>query len=333
MSSPFAGKDIQCEEGWYMEDLIRLGISSCLLGNKVRYDGHHRHDRFLADTWGQFVRFVPVCPEVECGLPIPRESLRLAGDPDNPRLVTALSGEDCTERMKKWAATRLQVLEKEELDGFIFKSGSPSSGMEKIKVYNGDGKPSRRGVGIFARAFMGHFPRLPVEDDERLHDPQLRENFIGRVFVHKRWRSLLATTKKRGCLVDFHTSHKLLLFSHSEKDYREMGRLVARAKDLPIDTLFARYEEMLTATLKKTCTVKQHTNVLTHVFGYFKDSLLLSEKQEVLEVLEQYHHGLIPLLVPVTLLNFFAKKFKQEYLVNQHYLDPPPLQLKLLNHP
>lgn len=315
-----------------MEDVIRLGISSCLLGNKVRYDGGHQHDPFLTATLGQFVHYVPVCPEVECGLPIPRESLRLVGDPDNPRLLTSRSGEDHTDRMKEWAAAKLKELEKEDLDGFVFKRKSPSSGLERVKVYSPAGMPSNRGVGIFARAFIQHFPNLPVEDDGRLNDPLLRENFIQRIFVHKRWRTLVATSKKRGGLIDFHTSHKLLLFSHSEKDYREMGRLVARAKDLPIDTLFSEYEEMLMSALKKLSTIKKHTNVLTHIFGYFKKDLSPPEKQEVLEIMEQYRQGMIPLIVPVTLLNFFVKKYKQEYLVNQHYLDPHPLELKLLNH-
>lgn len=315
-----------------MEERIRLGISSCLLGNNVRYDGGHQHDPFLTDTLGQFVSYVPVCPEVECGMPVPRESLRLVGDPDNPRLLTSRSGEDHTERMKQWAAGRLEELAREDLDGFIFKRKSPSSGMERVKVYTASGMSNSKGIGIFARAFMERFPHLPVEDDGRLHDPVLRENFIQRIFVHRRWRLLLATTKTRGGLVDFHTSHKLLLFSHSEKDYREMGRLVARARDLPVDTLFCRYGEMLMATLKKHSTVRKHTNVLTHIFGYFKEDLAAMEKQEVLEVLELYRQGTIPLIVPVTLLNFFVKKFKQEYLVNQYYLDPHPLQLKLLNH-
>ena len=315
-----------------MEDTITLGISSCLLGNKVRYDGGHQHDRFLTDTLGRYVRYVPVCPEVECGLPIPRETLRLVGSSDDPRLVTSRSGEDVSERMKTWATGRLRELEKEGLDGFVFKRMSPSSGMERVKVYSESGMPSNRGVGIFARAFMAHFPHLPVEEDGRLHDPVLRENFIQRIFVHKRWMLLKTTSRKRGRLVDFHTSHKLLLFSHSEKDYREMGRLVAEAKDLPVDVLFDRYEEMLMLALKKKSTIKKHVNVLTHIFGYFKNDLLPVEKQQVLEVLEQYHQGLIPLIVPLTLMNFFVKKFGQEYLAGQHYLDPHPLQLKLLNH-
>jgi len=315
-----------------MEGKIKLGISSCLLGNRVRYDGGHQRDSFLIDTLGQYVDYIPVCPEVECGLAIPREALRLVGDPADPRLVTARSGKDYTEQMKDWAATRLRELAKEELDGFVFKRKSPSSGMARVKVYAETGMASNRGIGLFARAFMEQFPHLPVEDDGRLHDPALRENFIQRIFVHRRWRELVARAKRRGGLVDFHTSHKLLILSHNERDYREMGRLVAGAKDLTVDELFCRYEELLMTALKKKSTVKKHTNVLSHVFGYFKNNLSALEKQEVLEILDQYHQGMIPLIVPLTLMKFFAKNFKQDYLANQHYLDPHPLQLKLLNH-
>ncbi len=315
-----------------MEDRIRLGVSSCLLGNRVRYDGGHQHDRFLSDTLGQYVDYVPVCPEVECGLSIPREALRLVGDPADPRLVTSRSRKDYTEQMKRWALIRLRELELEELDGFVFKRKSPSSGMARVKVYSETGMPNNNGIGVFAKSFMDHFPHLPVEEDGRLHDPVLRENFIQRIFVHKRWRALVATSKKRGGLVDFHTTHKLLLLSHNEKDYREMGRLVAKAKDLSLEELFSRYEELLMGALKKKSTIKKHINVLNHIFGYFKNDLSSLEKQEVLEILDQYHQGMIPLIVPLTLMKFFAKKFKQDYLANQHYLDPHPLQLKLLNH-
>lgn len=315
-----------------MEDKIRLGVSSCLLGKLVRYDGGHQHDRFLTDTLGHYVDYVPVCPEVECGLPVPREAMRLVGNAEAPRLVTRKGGEDFTDQMKSWAAHRLQDLAGENLDGFVFKRMSPSSGMARVKVYSATGMAVNNGIGIFARAFMERFPHLPVEEDGRLNDPVLRENFIQRIFVHRRWRELVARAKKRGGLVDFHTTHKLLLLSHSDKDYRQMGNLVAKAKDLPIDELFARYEELLMQALIKKSTVKKHTNVLTHIFGYFKNDLSALEKQEVLEILEQYHQGMIPLIVPLTLMKFFTKKFKQDYLANQHYLDPHPLQLKLLNH-
>lgn len=315
-----------------MEGKIRLGVSSCLLGNHVRYDGGHQHDRFLTDTLGEYVEYVPVCPEVECGLPTPRESLRLVGDPAHPRLVTSRSGQDYTDQMNNWARSKVRELAKQELDGFVFKRMSPSSGMERVKVYSEGGMPVNKGVGVFAGAFMASFPFLPVEEDGRLHDPVLRENFIQRIFVHRRWRELVTTAKKRGGLVDFHTTHKLLLLSHNEKDYREMGRLVAKAKDLPLVELFDQYEKLLMSALKKRSTIKKHINVLNHIFGYFKNDLTAFEKEEVLEIFDQYHQGMIPLIVPLTLMKFFAKKFKQEYLANQHYLDPHPLQLKLLNH-
>ncbi len=315
-----------------MDDKIRLGVSSCLLGNHVRYDGGHQHDRFLTDTLGRYVEYVPVCPEVECGLTIPREAMRLVGNPADPRLVTRKSGIDHTDQMKKWASLRLEALAGENLDGFVFKRMSPSSGMARVKVYSEAGMANTTGIGIFARLFMEYFPHLPVEEDGRLNDPVLRENFIQRIFVHRRWRELVATAKKRGGLVDFHTTHKLLLLSHSEKEYREMGRLVAKSKDVSIDELFDRYEALLMSALTKKSTNRKHTNVLTHVFGYFKNDLSPLEKQEVLEVIDQYHQGMTPLIVPLTLMKFFTKKFKQDYLANQHYLDPHPLQLKLLNH-
>lgn len=315
-----------------MEEKIRLGISSCLMGNPVRFDGGHKHDRYLTDTLGQHVEYVPVCPEVECGMSIPRESLRLVGDPENPRLVTGKTNVDYTEQMQSWARKRIAQLDAEQLDGFIFKSRSPSSGMERVKVYSGGGMPQKTGVGMFARAFMNHFPNLPVEEEGRLHDPILRENFIERIFVHRRWRHLLAEQRTVGALVAFHTRHKLLLFAHSEKIYREMGRLVAKAKDLDPDELFAGYEEQLMAALKLRCTLKKHTNVLMHLLGYFKKELTGDEKQEVLELIDRYKHGQIPLIVPITLINHYVRKYDQQYLAEQFYLCPHPLELKLRNH-
>ena len=209
---------------------IRLGISSCLLGEPVRYDGGHKLDRFLTETLGQYVEYVPICPEVECGLPVPRESMRLEGNPDSPRLIAFRTKQDMTDRMLRWARKRVVELESNGLCGFIFKSDSPSSGMERVRVYNERGMPVKRGVGMFARAFMEHFPLLPVEEEGRLHDPNLRENFIERIFTLKRWRETLAQKESRGSLVDFHTRHKLLILSHSQKHYQVMGKLVARAK-------------------------------------------------------------------------------------------------------
>ncbi len=271
-----------------MTDKIRIGISSCLLGEMVRYDGGHQLDRYLRDTLGAWFEYVPVCPEVELGLPTPRETLRLVEGDDGARLVFSRSGEDITERMQAWAEKRVVELEREELCGFIFKAKSPSSGMERVKLYDRNGVPAKKGVGLFARAFMAHFPHLPVEEDGRMHDPVLRENFIECVFVFKRWRDLLAGGASAAALVDFHTRHKLLLLSHSPELYREMGKLVAQAGRLPVGSLSASYQELLMKAMRLHATVRKHVNVLQHLLGYFKRQLSADEKQEALELIDLY---------------------------------------------
>lgn len=315
-----------------MEKTIPIGISACLLGQEVRWNGGHKRDRFITDTLGQYFHWVPVCPEVECGLPIPRETLRQVGDPENPRLVTSKTGVDHTERMRTWAAERVRQLEAEHLCGFIFKAKSPSSGMERVKVYNAKGHPENKGVGMFARAFMNHFPLVPVEEEGRLHDPRLRENFIEAVFVLRRWREMLRAGKTMGNLVDFHTRHKLLLMAHNPAIYRELGKMVAEGKKVSPDERFAAYEERLVAALRLKSTVKKNVNVLHHLMGYFKKQLSADEKQEMLDVIERYREGSVPLVVPVTLINHYVRKYDQPYLQQQVYLQPHPVELKLRNH-
>jgi len=315
-----------------MTGKIRLGISSCLLGQKVRYDGGHKLDRFLVDTLGRYVEYVPVCPEVECGLPVPREAMHLEGDPDHPRLVTIKTGIDLTQQMTRWAGRRVAELEKESLAGFIFKSKSPSSGMERVKVYDRNGMPSKNGVGMFARAFMEHFPLLPVEEDGRLNDPLIRENFVERVFVLSRWREEVAGSRSRGALVEFHTRHKLLILSHNQERYRELGRLVAAAKAMPPEDLQSKYVDMLLGALKLKTTPKKNANVLEHIMGYFKRLLSADEKQELLEVIGLYRKGTVPLLVPITLVNHYVRKYRDPYLMKQYYLNPHPIELQLRNH-
>jgi len=314
-----------------MDTKVRLGISECLLGHNVRYDGGHKHDRYLTDTLGQFVEFVPVCPEVEVGLGVPREAMRLVGNPEQPRLVTIRTTIDHTERMLLWARRRVVELEKEGLCGFIFKSKSPSSGMERVKIYNASGNPVGTGVGLFARVFMEHFPLLPVEDEGRLQDPELRENFIERVFVYRRWR-LVEERPLRGALVDFHTRHKLLILSHSPEHYRKLGRLVAEAASLPPRRLCQEYLSGLMAALKLKATPAKHLNVLQHAMGSFKKRLSADEKKELLEVFRAYREEILPLIVPVTLLNHYVRKYAEPYLSAQLYLNPHPLELKLRNH-
>ncbi|OPL14870.1 MAG: hypothetical protein AVO39_08570 [delta proteobacterium MLS_D] len=313
-------------------DKIRLGISSCLLGEAVRYDGGHKLDRFLRDTLGKYVEYVSVCPEVECGMGVPRESMRLEGDPARPRLVTVRTKEDKTDIMVRWARKRLDELAGERLLGFIFKSGSPSSGMERVRVYNEKGVPGKNGTGLFAGMFMKRFPRLPVEEEGRLHDVGLRENFIERIFALQRWRETANATPGIGALVAFHSRHKLLFMSHSPKHYRESGKLVADGKKYDAGDLYERYETLLVEALELKATVKKHVNVLQHMMGYFKRQLSGDEKKELLEVIENYSQGHVPLVVPLTLVRHYVRKYDEPYLKEQVYLEPHPLELQLRNH-
>ncbi|MEW6668951.1 MAG: DUF523 and DUF1722 domain-containing protein [Thermodesulfobacteriota bacterium] len=315
-----------------MTDRIRIGVSACLLGQLVRYDGGHRLERFITDTLGQYVEFVPVCPEAEAGLGIPREAMRLEGDPWRPRLVTIRTQMDHTERMLAWAKQRVRELEDEDLCGLIVKSNSPSCGKEWVKVYKEKGMPEKKGVGLFARVFMKHFPLIPAEDEGRLYDPGLREHFIESIFTLKRWRELLKGRPGLGVLADFHTRHELLLLSHSEKHYRAMGKLVAAGKTMSARTLYERYEAMLLESLRLRTTVKKNANVLYRLMGYFKKNLSEDEKQELLEIIGRYRAGNIPLVVPVTLSHHYVRKYKQPCLAEQTYLNRHPVELQLRNH-
>lgn len=311
---------------------IKIGISSCLLGHKVRYDGGHKLDGFLRDTLGKFVEYIPVCPEQECGLGVPREAMRLEGDPEAPRLITIRSRKDLTKKMKKWSVKRVKELENEELCGFIFKSKSPSSGMERVKVYSGKGMPVLKGTGLFAKEFINHFPLIPVEEEGRLHDPLLRENFIERIFTLKRWVDLTKDKLSIGKLVEFHTKNKLLLLSHSEKHYRLMGKMVAESGKKSIGESFNEYERAMVEALKLKATPRKNKNVLQHMTGYFKKVLSADEKQELLDVIDEYASGNTPLIVPITLISHYVRKYDESYLKMQTYLNPHPVELKLRNH-
>lgn len=315
-----------------MKEKVRLGVSSCLLGNPVRYNGQHQLDRYLRDQLGAYVDWVPVCPEVECGLPVPRETMRLVGMPEAPRLLTTKTKVDHTDQMLSWAEGRLAALSEEGLCGFVFKSKSPSSGMSGVRVYTDKGMPSRRGSGLFARAFMARFPLLPVEDEGRLHDAGLRENFIERIFVFHRWKDYVQNDGRLGGLVDFHTRHKLLIMAHSPKDLTALGRIVAQATRKTIASTRDNYISQLMPALTLRATVRKNTNVLNHIMGYFKKQITADEKAELLEVIADYHRGLVPLIVPVVLLRHYVRKFDQPYLKQQYYLTPHPGELKLRNH-
>ncbi|KXK25295.1 MAG: hypothetical protein UZ01_03448 [Candidatus Brocadia sinica] len=308
-----------------------MGISSCLLGEKVRYDGRHKLDRFITDTLGQYFEWVPVCPECEYGLPVPREPLRLVGRPESPRLITIKTGIDHTEKMLQWAEKKLGELEQENLCGFIFKSKSPSSGIVGVKMYTPSGIPSQRGAGIFGGAFMKHFPLIPVIDDGRLHNPQLRENFIENVFVFQRWQKI-QKSKSINDLVEFHTNHKLLMLAHSPRHYSSLGQLVAGAKRVKREALFSAYIQGFTEGMRLLATPKKNANVLLHISGYFKKLISADEKQELLEIIENYRMSFIPLIVPITLIKHYVRKYNIAYLQRQHYLNPHPMELMLRNH-
>ena len=313
-------------------DTLRIGISSCLLGQQVRFDGGHKRDAFLVDTFGPFVEWVPVCPEVELGLGTPRETLRLVRRDDAVRMVQPKSGRDITDDMRRWARTRVEALAGERLAGYVLKKDSPSCGMERVRIYAESGTAEKGGRGLFAEALITRFPQLPVEEEGRLSDPRLRENFVERVFAYARLRALFERRWTVGSLVEFHTAHKLTLLSHSPEIYYGMGRLVAGAKSMGRADLEAQYRERFMEALARLATTRKHVNVLTHMLGHFKQRLDADDRAELLASIEDYRLGLVPLVVPVTLFKHHVRRHEVEYLAGQVYLDPHPRELMLRNH-
>jgi len=311
---------------------IRIGISACLLGQKVRYDGGHKRDAYLVETFGRFVEWLPVCPEVEMGLGTPRETLRLVRIGEGVRMVMPRTGGDHTDAMRSYAERRLKELAQEDLCGYVLKKGSPSCGMERVRVFDSQGVPAKSGRGLFAEALLQRFPNLPVEEEGRLYDPRLRENFIERVFAYRRLRTLFAGRWKLGELVAFHTAHKLLIMAHSPQAYSALGRLVASGRALPRAELRLRYEEGFMQALSEMATTRRQTNVLQHMVGYLRPHLDESARGELHSLLEDYRRGLVPLIVPLTLIRHFVRRFEISYLRGQLYVEPHPKELMLRNH-
>lgn len=311
---------------------IRLGISRCLLGERVRYDGGHKRDPFLVDVLGRYVEWVPVCPEVEAGFGTPREAMRLEGVPARLRLVTIRTNIDHTEAMMGWAERRLDELEALALCGYVFKKDSPSCGIERVRIFNAHGMPSRKGAGLFAEVFRQRFPLTPIEEEGRLCDPVLRDNFIERVFAYHRWMALIRDGLTRQRLVRFHTVHKYLLLAHSPAHYRLLGRLVADVSHYTTKELGAKYGAGLMEGLTMKATVRKHVNVLQHLAGHFRARLSQAEKREIHDVIADYHRGLVPLIVPMTLVRHYVHRFDVPYVRDQVYLNPHPKELMLRNH-
>lgn len=315
---------------------IKIGVSSCLLGEQVRFDGSHKRSDFLVETFGRFVEFVPVCPELDIGLGVPRETLRLMRSADHAgddvRLVANKSGIDHTDRMNAYAKRRTASLASEELSGYVLKKSSPSCGMERVRIYGSSGMATRNGAGLFAVALTRRYPSLPVEEEGRLSDPHLRENFVERVFAYRRLRSFFAARWTLGGLVQFHTAHKLVLMAHSPRAYSELGRFVANAKQLARSEVCDQYRLAFMAALKKLASTKRHTNVLQHMLGYLRGHLDTAARGELVTLIDDYRRGLVPLIVPITLFRHYVRKFDVSYLSGQVYLDPHPKELMLRNH-
>ncbi len=325
-------------------DRPRIGISACLLGQPVRYDAGHKRDSFLVETFGAHVDWVPVCPEVEAGFGTPRESMRLMltrpqargrgqrFDPAHISLVLNTQGTDVSERLQSYARKKAENLATAGLSGFVLKKDSPSCGMERVKVYTGNGIAERAGRGLFAEALIARLPNLPVEEEGRLCDPRLRENFVERVFAYGRLCALFEGRWSIADVVAFHTRHKLTLMAHSPAAYRALGQLVAGAKSQGRAAFAEEYQSRFMRALGAMATPARHANVLQHMLGYFSRDIDTPDRQELLAVIDDHRRGRVPLVVPMTLMRHHVRRHGVAYLEGQTYLDPHPRELSLRNH-
>ena len=313
-------------------DRIRLGISACLLGERVRFDSGHKREPFLVESLGQFVDWVSVCPEVESGMGAPREAMRLVRVDDEIRLLTNKTAQDKTVMLRHFSSRRVNELAEEDLCGFVLKKDSPSCGLERVKVYSPGGVPTKTGRGLFAEALAARFPLLPVEEEGRLNDPRLRENFVERIFAYRRLVTLFAKRWTMGDVVRFHTAHKLTLMAHKPDAYRRLGQLVASGASTPRGELQERYASEFMAALQAMATPGRHSNVLHHMLGYFKKTLDRESRAELLALIADYAAGHVPLVVPLTLLGHHIRRGEVSYLADQVYMRPHPVELMLRNH-
>jgi uncharacterized protein YbgA (DUF1722 family)/uncharacterized protein YbbK (DUF523 family) len=311
---------------------VRIGISACLLGEDVRFDGGHKRDSFLTEVLGPHVEWVPVCPEVEVGMGTPREALRLVRHQGSVRMITIRTGVDHTDAMNGWARQRVEQLARDHLSGYVLKSKSPSCGMEGVTVYTVKGVASPAGRGLFAEVLLKRLPFLPVEEEGRLSDSVLRENFIERVFAYRRLEDLFTGRWTAGSLVAFHTRHKMALLAHSPTGYRRLGNLVASAAAVPRKELAAQYRRQFMSVMSIVATRGRHANVLTHMAGHLERLLDDGSKRELVDYIDEYRRGLLPLTVPITLLRHHVRQHGVGCLAEQSYLDPHPRELMLRNH-
>ncbi|HHF7346456.1 TPA: YbgA family protein [Legionella feeleii] len=314
-----------------MKKRILLGVSSCLLGEKVRFDGGHKRDNYICDLLSHYVDFLPICPEVAIGMGIPRPAIRLIGDSGSPRLVEVKNHQrDYTQPMLDFANETMKTLT--PISGYILKSKSPTCGLKRVKIYRGKEQAPLLGEGLYASVLKKAFPCLPIEEEGRLNDAKIRENFIERLFIYHDWQVTMEHGFTGKELVNFHTRHKLALMAHHPHKSRELGRLVGTLDKENSSTLMLEYLQGLMAILSFIATPAKHANVLQHCLGYFKKVLSAQDKQELLNTISNYQRGLLPLIVPITLLKHHLSHHPQPYLEMQSYLSPYPEELMLRNH-
>ncbi len=312
---------------------IRLGVSACLLGREVRYDGNHARDDFVVETLAKHVTLIGVCPEDDLGMGTPRETVRLVGDPAAPKMLATHSVKDWTTPMNRWSARRARELGAEDLCGYIFKKNSPSCGVFRVKVYTGEGNRFvRRGRGLFAAEFSRRFPLVPIEDEERLHDAELRENFLERVFAYRRLKDLFQGRWKRGAVIDFHSREKFLLMAHSPVGLKKLDRLTAAIKDLKPAEFRDAYMKAFMEIMALKTTLGKHAKALEKMAGYLSDHLSAAERKRVRASIGDFRRGQAPLIVPVTLLNHYIEIHEVAGVGNQTYLNLHPRELMLRNH-
>ena len=317
--------------GEQFPEKIKIGVSACLLGKKVRFDGGHKRSRFVTDALAGHFEFVAFCPEVAIGMGTPRQPIRLVGDERDPQAVGVKTPElNVSQPLRSYGKKVAGDIHK--LCGFILKKDSPSCGMERVKVYNDKGMPERSGTGLFAREIIKANPLLPVEEEGRLNDADLRDNFITRVYVYARWKSLLTGGLSKSGLLEFHAGHKYLLMSHSTEVYKQLGRVLSDLSRESLSDIADSYIARLMQTLSKPATRKRHTNVLHHLLGHLKHELDSAHRIDLSETIDAYRRGEYPLVVPIRLLQHHFSMHPDPYINDQVYLNPHPQALLLRNN-
>ena len=309
---------------------ISVGISACVLGQNVRFDGGHKQNRFVVDELSRYFNFKPVCPEVGIGMTIPRRAIRLLQLPSgDERLVDSKENEiDFTVQMKEFADQ--QIAHFDDLRGYVVCAKSPTCGMERVKLHIDNGNTVPGGsVGVYTRELMAKMPWLPVEEDGRLQDPVLRENFVFRVFSLNDFYLSLGEARSYDAFVKFHSRYKLVLMAHSPTAYKKMGQMVASIKEWDVDSFYYEYRQQFMDAIKNRASRKNKTNVLMHLQGYFKRSLTKDQKQELAALIMSYREGNQPILAPLALINHYLKEYPDPYLQLQTFLNPYPEELKL----